>query len=243
MKKELWFCLVVLAVVALCGTAYSQADQPGTQTPAKPTQASPAPLQNLSLAVQLRQYGEAQNDPLALLLGARLVRATPMVESTRIAKKPGAAAPTKENAAMPEKPSELDANVLIAEAKRLAAGDADMLAMVAREERAGATRSDKGKQALAALTADYHVDAINARSTDTYEEAFAGGPCAVVVAGDGDTDLDLFIYDRQGNLVCSDTRVGDDCLCQWNAVGTSIYRIDVKNLGSVYNRYMIWVSK
>ena len=50
------------------------------------------------------------------------------------------------------------------------------------------------------------VDRVMAFSTDTFTEVFRAGERArVVVDGDGDTDLDVFVYDENGNLIASDT--------------------------------------
>ncbi len=84
------------------------------------------------------------------------------------------------------------------------------------------------------------VDRVQARGTVVYEERFWGGELAqVLVEGDGDTDLDLYIYDEYGNLVASDTDYTDVCLGQWYPPRTGYYRIEVRNLGSVYNEFSI----
>lgn len=79
-----------------------------------------------------------------------------------------------------------------------------------------------------------------AYDVDVYHVTFYGGELAeVAVRGDGDTDLDLFIYDEFGNLVASDIDGGDLCLAQWFPGWTGTFRIEVRNLGGVYNRYQI----
>ena len=82
--------------------------------------------------------------------------------------------------------------------------------------------------------------AVSAYGMDVYHVTFYGGELAeVAVAGDGDTDLDLFIFDEFGNLVASDINGGDLCLAQWYPAWTGTFRIEVRNLGGVYNRYQI----
>jgi hypothetical protein len=84
------------------------------------------------------------------------------------------------------------------------------------------------------------VDVVNPRATDVFHVTFRGGETAIVgVSGDGDTDLDLYIYDEDGHLVASDTDLSDDCLATWTPVWTGVFRIEVRNLGSNYNRYVI----
>ncbi|MEY3459906.1 MAG: hypothetical protein RL215_3063 [Planctomycetota bacterium] len=81
---------------------------------------------------------------------------------------------------------------------------------------------------------------VEAHSTDAYMVTFrAGEPASVVVIGDGDTDLDLRVYDENGNLVASDLDSTDRCIVNWCPRWTGKFRILVQNLGSVYNRYEI----
>lgn len=81
---------------------------------------------------------------------------------------------------------------------------------------------------------------VEAHDTDSYEIRFHGDELArIVVRGDGDTDLDLFVYDENGNLVASDTDSTDVCVVSWTPRWTGNFRVRVKNLGRVYNRYTL----
>lgn len=95
--------------------------------------------------------------------------------------------------------------------------------------RAGAVGGPKGS-----------VTTVAPHGSDIYEVGFrAGEPAVVVVRGDGDTDLDLYIYDENGNLVASDTDDTDDCMVRWVPRWTGRFVIKVVNRGSVDNRYQI----
>ena len=73
---------------------------------------------------------------------------------------------------------------------------------------------------------------------DRYRVTFRGGSFAEVsLVGDGDTDLDLYVYDEYGNSVCSDSGWSDRAYCSWRPRWTGVFSIEVRNLGSVYNRY------
>jgi len=55
------------------------------------------------------------------------------------------------------------------------------------------------------------------------------------VIGDGSTDVDIEVYDAQGNMVAKDTFYSDLALCRWAPQSTQEYTIKVKNLGSEDN--------
>jgi hypothetical protein len=84
------------------------------------------------------------------------------------------------------------------------------------------------------------VHQVDAYSTDVFVVHFYGDePAAVSVVGDGDTDLDLYVYDENGYLIGSDTDPTDRCLVLFRPRWTGAFRIEVRNLGSVYNEYRI----
>lgn len=81
---------------------------------------------------------------------------------------------------------------------------------------------------------------VEAHSRDTYSIDFRGGETAVItVSGDGDTDLDLYVYDENGNLVADDTDFTDECIVAWTPAWSGEFTVVVKNLGSVYNAYTL----
>lgn len=88
----------------------------------------------------------------------------------------------------------------------------------------------------------YDVHRVAAFSSDTFVVTFRGGEAAVVgVIGDGDTDLDLFVYDENGRLIGADEDSTDRCLVCFRPRWTGPFRIVVRNLGPVYNEYAIAV--
>jgi hypothetical protein len=86
----------------------------------------------------------------------------------------------------------------------------------------------------------YDVHLVEARATDIFYVSFYGDELAVVaIAGDGDTDLDLYVYDENGILIASDTDSTDTCVVRFWPKWTGAFRIEVRNLGPVGNRYEI----
>ena len=62
----------------------------------------------------------------------------------------------------------------------------------------------------------------------------------VMVRGDGDTDLDCWLYDSTGRRVSSDTNTTDFCVLR--APGVGRHRLAIRNFGRVYNRYAVWTE-
>ena len=81
---------------------------------------------------------------------------------------------------------------------------------------------------------------VNARATNPYTISFRGGESArITVAGDGDTDLDLYVYDEFGNLVASDDDLTDYCVVSFTPRFTGPFTVRVVNRGGVWNQYRL----
>ena len=68
------------------------------------------------------------------------------------------------------------------------------------------------------------------------------GWVVIEMEGDGDTDLDLFVYDDRGNLVASDARYEDYARVRFAVRAGELYHLEVRNLGDVWNAYYIDVD-
>jgi len=90
----------------------------------------------------------------------------------------------------------------------------------------------------------HHYDRVQPRTIDYYEGVwFAGGELAEIwVEGDGGTDLDLFVYDENGILIASDTRISGDCYVSFTPLWTGPFRIEIHNLGYVSNGYVLMTN-
>lgn len=80
---------------------------------------------------------------------------------------------------------------------------------------------------------------VNPFSSDRFNPVVfrAGEDAVVTVQGDGDTDLDLYVYDENGNLIAKDDDNTDDCVATFTPRWTGRFYIVVVNRGSVYNTY------
>ena len=94
-------------------------------------------------------------------------------------------------------------------------------------------RSVGGKKSIATR--------IEGRSTVRFQPiTFRAGERAwVMLKGDGDTDLDLYVYDANDREVARDDDSTDRCVVSWTPKWTGRFTIVVRNRGIVYNRYVL----
>jgi hypothetical protein len=84
---------------------------------------------------------------------------------------------------------------------------------------------------------------VRAGDTDYFKFNFYRGEMgAVVLKGDGDTDLDVYVYNEYGDLVGKDEDYSDGCVVSWYVYRSASYTVKVVNRGSVYNDYSICIG-
>ena len=95
-----------------------------------------------------------------------------------------------------------------------------------------------------AVAADmYESDVVNAYTTDQWTlPCSRSGDTMIIVDGDGDTDLDLHVYDSYGNLVAAHTDYYDYCVVNFHAYAGQTYFVEVSNLGNVWNAYTLGIN-
>lgn len=188
-------------------------------------------MQAIQTANSLAKYGYANYSASALIGAAEILAQT---QTQALNEKPSSDATSKADSKSTTKP-EFTAQNLLADAKKYAAGDATMLAWIATVEK---TLASKTRGAVGGPRGGFY--SIYARGTDTYQLSFRAGQLAeILVCGDGDTDLDLYVYDGNGNLIGYDEGYSDDCFVSWVPRSTGTYIIKVVNRGRVYNQYFI----
>ena len=177
-----------------------------------------------TFAYELVEYGRKSSSAAALRGAAELVGVLG-VEKLEVTKETEAAATTAPASAITKPVRDLPTrDALLAEAAAM-----DGAAPAAAT--AATTRGAKGGPKS-------HLDIALGNSTDKFRVVFRGNsPAFVSVVGDGDTDLDCFVTDEDGNLVTSDTNPTDRCSMAWTPVWTGPFTIRVKNLGGGPNLY------
>lgn len=185
----------------------------------------------IRLANQLAKYGYEKFSASALIEAAKILAS---VETQALKTQSVELSEGDKSAKEGAKPEFTPEN-LIASAKEFADGDATLLAMADRVVNA---QSDSHRGRLNGP--GRIVERVAANSTDTYVIAFKYGlPAEIFVSGDGDTDLDLYVYDENGNLIDSDTDYTDDCYVCWRPAWTGSFVVKVVNRGQVYNQYVL----
>ena len=198
--------------------------------------ANPSPeLSALQTAAGLAKYGYANYSATALVEAAKIFAET-KTQSLDIEAETGKSETVSEK----NNVVSFDPAQLLADAKKFAGKDKVVLAYVNQVEKnlskggstRGAVGGPKGQR-----------DRILAKDVNSYVVKFWANELAeVCVSGDGDTDLDLYVYDANGNLIGSDTDYTDDCVVRWVPAWTGSFTIKVVNRGMVYNDFSIWTN-
>jgi hypothetical protein len=181
-------------------------------------------MESLALAHRLAVYGQRARNPLALVTAAEILLdhpTRPLAQGT-----PDDTA----GAVLP------DAARLLASARSLAGANERLIGLIVpleRRARAIDRGSSRGPRQL-------YGQVPSATRREHVVEFRGGEPAVVYVSGDGDSDLDLFIYDEAGQLVASATGPRDECVVRWQPERQGRFRIEVRNLGSASNWY--WMA-
>jgi hypothetical protein len=224
---------------SVCSTALAGSVPDGT--PAPPAQrgvnigsgpkapATDEPIERLQMSADLLVFGRKTKDPLALIVAARVMKA---LGGTEIDLKPE----TRTTAADAQKPGQpVSPEAILAEARDLGRGD--KITMLLVDETAATVAGGAGGERKT------HQDTVQPGGTDVYRVVFTGGQLAEVgVAGDGDSDLDLYVYDNNDNLVCRSASSSDREYCHWWPRWTGPFRIEVQNLGMAANSYRVMTN-
>jgi hypothetical protein len=174
-----------------------------------PARAEMTPLQEVDLSMQLFQRGVDQANPLLILAAAGIRKGTTFAPAGEGA---GASAP-------------LDWTEMLAAARDLAADDPALLAMVEDLE------ADTAKGVTTGQI--YSVSEIDDGGENIYDALpfDAGQYAEVYVESNDGSDLNLYVYDAAGRLVCSDTDVSSISYCGWRPSEAGEFTIKVENKG------------
>lgn len=217
----------LLMLAAIFGMTYTATAQEKTDT-AKPQSEA---ISQIRLANQLAKYGYENYSATALIEAARILSGVETQSLKSESFTPGEGSESEKDSAKPEFTPEN----LLASAKEFADGDETLLAL------ANSVQISKSEDYRGLLGGPgRRVDRVAANSTDAYVLAFKYGvPAEIFVSGDGDTDLDLYVYDENGNAIVCDDDYSDDCYVCWTPAWTGNFIVKIVNRGPVYNQYVL----
>lgn len=219
--------LIALAAVSTGAWAQEKkAAGPNSGPKAQTVSPGAAAVADVAMARQLARLGEQRKDPVLLIAAARLLQ-----ESAGKVTSPDKPESSTGDGASTKPAVDTSAAALLASAKKLAGGRADLIALVDETAAAGTRGAVDGPGRA--------VTVVRSGGADSFRVRFRGGEQAIVaISGDGDSDLDLEIYDENGRLVCRADGASDNEICRWTPRWEGSFRIRVVNLG-IANRYVI----
>lgn len=221
--KRIILIPLFLALFALPGFSQGDKDQPRKDAPSES-------VQNIKLAYILAQYGYLNESPLALAQAAEILILLPPDAkwSIELAESDESTVPLKKGTIA----IDFTPEALLSDAISMAKGNTELIKVI----EAISPSTSRGRVGGPGKI----VEQVKAKSNDIYYIKFWGGQLAeILVSGDGDTDLDLYVFDENGNLIAKDDDNTDDCYVRFIPKWTGSFKVVVKNLGNVYNRYLL----
>ncbi len=219
--RKLFSLLIVMLLAVTAAYAHVKKDE------AKPEDSSVA---HIKLANELAKYGYETYSASALIEAAQILSEVQTQGLDGIKYEQGKGTDEKsENAS-----DGITVAKLVKDAKEFADGDVTLLAL------ANKVKTDGNNTRGAVGGPKTGSSVVYGGSTDVYTIYFKSGiPAEVGVSGNGATDLDLYVYDENGNLIASDADYSDDCYVCWTPRWTGNFIIKVVNCGRYNNYYNI----
>lgn len=192
-------------------------------------------MDELQLSADLSKWGRRVSNAWALWLAAKLlagIKEEPLPEVPKEVKL------LDKIEVPPKKPQYQSSDSLFAEAKAMAGADQVMLdAMAAASKNEIKARGSVGG-------AKWLVDVAQPMSETMYTIPFKGDePAEVLLTGDGDTNLELLVYDDRngdiGNKIAQHANATDSCRVFWVPERTGKFHIVVKNPGRNSNGFLL----
>lgn len=191
-----------------------------------------ASVEALSSAAGVAAYGYANQNALALVTAAQMIIDNPF-DGTRTPDAEEAGEPMRQGEMRRGTVAEFSATQLLADAAELTR-DENLLAII--ESLSDAAEASKGS-VNGPGSISRRIDAYSSR---TFRFTLRGDEYTRIdVRGDGDTDLDCWLYDENGNEVDSDLDYTDWCILEVRPRWTGAFRLRVSNLGRVWNGAVI----
>jgi hypothetical protein len=225
--------LALLVVCCVAGVAVAATEKEGPNVQANAPSAQSTPVERLADADELYAIGRSEGDAIFVIAAARLAASVPIQDVQRTAQETGGTESKKaKSAGVP------DLKAMIATARQLAGENRALNAMIDDVE---ATRP-KGRL-HGPGRARGSVKAMGTAVFKGKDVVFKGGEVAeIAVMGDGDANLDLYVFDELNNEICVSKRYADREYCRWTPRWTGPFRIEVRNRSPLWSEFTITVN-
>lgn len=235
MKRYILTLLVIImAVASLERTpAVAQSQQVAASRLASGPETA---VDRILLAEGVARFARETGDASAMIVAARMIRGIE-IRTTDFGGVVSGSAVSGPPSATPARFPTFAA--YLSEARRLAGGNAAMRGEI------GALEAEQEKGVLSSSLA---AGALGHRimmppggkwSFDVVVEARK--PAIIVALGDGDTDVNIYVYDSRGAILAQDTAPGYQAVVRWTPVSAGRYRVVVQNDGPL-NTYTVVLS-
>jgi hypothetical protein len=197
-------------------------------------------VQQIALAYQMIDEGRKTKSPLTLAAAAEILgNVTIKLEEQKDKTMEGEPV-ASETAPGPASTATVDFQAIFAEAAALA-GDQNNEALADIITASAKVLADNVGARQSSFNAIEHEDRVNPNTKDVYTHRFNGRELAtVLVYALDDSDIDLQIFDSNGNLVVEDLDYTSVGLCEWTPSSTQDYKIKVVNFTDNYIYYSLF---
>ncbi len=179
------------------------------------------------LAMSMARYGYDTYSPTALLEAATILDNVP-IQPLKYESYTQEGGSGDKNA---EEARPFTVQQLLEDAKEYADGDEVVLEMISRITPRESHRGRAGGVGSISTS-------ITSLTTDVYTIKYEGKNSAkVAITGNGLADLDLYVYDKDGELMGKATDATDACVVSWHPKSDEIFTIKIKNISSSNNSY------
>ena len=244
MRKARFTGWIVAGVLALAPLGLWAQEPEAVADKPSAGEAESSAVGRIRLAAQLIKYGRAEQSAEALLLAVSILEKLPAqyYAKEKTSEGPGdAEGESQADESGQAKPLPLDTEKLLAEAETLAKSNEVLLALVEQHREPAL----KPLQLMGRTSGVIHGhrDTVLKGTKDLYTFKFKGKEIArMAVIGNGDSDLDLYVYDSKKALITKDEDETDDCIVQWFPLETAEFRIEIVNRGEKDNAYVVFTN-
>ncbi len=193
---------------------------------------SAAAVERVHLSAQVATVGREQKDPVLLVAASRLLALaaptpTPMT-AEMTGGQPDAAGPAPAKV-------EHTPQALLAEARALAAGNTNTLALIDETERTNLRGAGGGPK--------FHRQLLGRGAHAKFRADFREKELArVTIVGSRTANLDLVILDDKNNVVCESRSTYDFETCSWTPQRNAYFYLVVENRGNWTNLFSIYTN-